>query len=137
MGNGLIIFGIFWMSVTSLLALRLGLQHHPHVHLLKRLMKQNEYEEFENHRSEWEWRKAVHGHQMLMSLVAIVIGLIVPHMTNSSGLYIYIMGTLLMLAPILWGIFGTWYFQPLLGLGDIFFGIGIIMSGIAYVKTVL
>jgi len=101
MGNILIISGIFWMSVNSLLALRLGLQHHPHVRLLKRLMKQNEYEEFENHRSDWEWKRTVHGHQMLMSLVSIVIGLLVPHMTNSSGLYIYIMGTMLMLAPIL------------------------------------
>jgi hypothetical protein len=133
--NSMILFGLFWTAVNSIVfGLRLGFDHEKHVDTLKRLMEQRKLEEFENCRSQWEWRKAVHGHSILLSLIAIVMGMLVPMMTSSSLLYINIMGVLLVLPPILWSFFGTWFFKPLLGLGDFFFVIGIIMGCISYGK---
>lgn len=137
MGECLIVFGLLWMTVNSLLALRIGFQHESHVDLLKVLMKEKNYEEFETHRSRWQWRKAVHAHGMLLSLITVIIGMLVPRMTGSSSLYINIMGVLLICAPILWSIFGTWFFKPLLGLGDLFFAAGIMMACLAFLKQFL
>jgi len=134
MGEYLIMFGLFWMAVNSLSALRIGLQHEKHVDLLKDLMKEKYYEEFEKRRSAWQWRKAVHAHSMLLSLITVIMGMLVPMMTGSSSLFINIMGGFLICAPILWTIFGTWFFKPLLGLGDIFFATGIMMGCLAFLK---
>lgn len=137
MGECLIVFGLLWMAVNSLCALRIGLQHESHVDLLKALMKEKNHEEFEEHRSSWQWRKAVHAHGMLLSLIAIIMGMLVPMMTGSSSLFVNIMGGLLICAPILWSIFGTWFYKPLLGLGDLFFAAGIMMACLAILKRFL
>lgn len=135
MDQYLIVFGLFWMSVNCMTAmLRLGLRHEAHVDLLKRLMKEKKYEEFEEHRSSWQWQKAVHGHSMLFSIIAIVAGLLVPMMAGSSSIYINIMGGCFIAAPILWTFFGTWFFKPLLALGDILFSAGIVMAFLALAK---
>lgn len=137
MGEYLIVFGLFWMAVNSLLALRIGMQHESHVEALKVLIREGNHEEFEEQRSDWQWRKAVHAHGMLLSLVAVVVGLLVPMMSGTSSLFIDIMGGLLIGAPILWTIFGTWFFKPLLGLGDLFFAAGITMGCLALLKQLL
>ena len=137
MGECLIVFGLLWMAVNSLSALRIGLQHEKHVDLLKGLMKEKNYEEFEERRSAWQWRKAVHAHGMLLSLITVIMGMLVPMMGGSSGLFINIMGGLLICAPILWTIFGTWFFKPLLGLGDLCFATGIMMGCLAFLKQLL
>ena len=99
-------------------------------------MKDKRYEDFEDARSKWQWKKAVHAHGMLLSVVAIVVGLLIPMMTNSSAMFINIMGGLLILAPIMWSIFGNWFVKPLLGLGDMAFSIGITMGCLAFIKVV-
>ena len=80
-------------------------------------MKEKNYEEFEENRGHWQWGKAVHAHGMLLSLITVIMGMLVPMMTGSSTIFVYIMGGLLMCPPILWSIFGTWFFKPLLGFG--------------------
>ena len=137
MGDYLILFGLLWMTINSLLALRIGMQHESHVDLLKALMREKNYEAFEEYRSSWQWRKAVHAHGMLLSLITVIIGMLVPMMTSSSSLFVNIMGGLLICAPILWSIFGTWFFKPLLGLGDLCFAAGIIMAFLGFLKQLL
>jgi len=137
MGEYLIIFGLFWMALNSLLALRIGMQHEAHVDALRALVREGNHEEFEKQRSDWQWRKAVHAHGMLLSLVAVIVGLLVPMMSSTSSLFINVMGGLLICAPILWTIFGTWFFKPLLGLGDLFFATGITMGCLALLKQLL
>jgi len=134
MGEYLIMFGLFWIAANSLLALRIGMQHESHVDKLKVLIRDGKYEEFELQRSKWQWRRTVHAHGMLLALVGVVVGLLVPRMTTSSGLFIDIMGGLLICAPILWTFFGTWFVKPLLGLGDLCFASGVVMGCLALLK---
>ncbi len=134
MSEYLIMFGLFWIAANSLLALRLGMQHESHVDGLKALISEGNYEEFEQQRSEWQWRKAVHAHGMLLALVGVAVGLLVPRMTSTSSLFINIMGGLLICAPVLWTIFGAWFVKPLLGLGDLCFASGVVMACLALMK---
>jgi len=135
MGEYLIIFGLSWIAVNSLLALSIGMQHESHVDGLKVLISEGNYREFEQQRSDWQWRKAVHAHGMLLALVGVAVGLLVPRMTSTSSLFINIMGGLLICAPILWTIFGTWFVKPLLALGDLCFALGIMMGCLALLKS--
>lgn len=135
MSEYLIMFGLFWMAINSVAAIKFGLQHESHVEALKSLMKDKCYEEFEEIRSRWQWKKAVHAHGMLLSMIAIVIGILIPMMTNSSAVFISIMGGLLIFAPVMWSVFGNWFFKPLLGLGDLAVTLGIIMSCLAFMKV--
>lgn len=134
MGEYLVIFGLVWIATNSLLALRIGMQHESHVDRLEVLIREANFEEFEKKRSDWQWKKAVHAHGMLLALVAVAVGLLVPRMTSSSSVFINIMGGLLIFAPILWTIFGRWFVKPLLALGDLCFVFGIVMGCVALLK---
>jgi hypothetical protein len=134
MGEYLVVFGLVWIAVNSLLALRIGMQHESHVDGLEVLIREGSYEEYEKKRSKWQWKKAVHAHGMLLALVAVAVGLVVPRMTSSSGSFINIMGALLICAPILWTVFGRWFVKPLLALGDLCFVSGIVMGCLALLK---
>jgi len=51
------------------------------------------------------------------------------------SLFVSIMAGLLIGAPILWTIFGTWFVKPLLGLGDLCFASGNLMACLALLRA--
>lgn len=123
--------GLFMIVLNSFRGFMLGVKHEAHVELLRNLIAKKKLEEYEIARGQWQWRKAVHAHGMLLSMVTIVIGLLVPSM-NCPGWFIAVMGGMLIVAPIAWSIFGWWFYKPLLGLGDILFILGILMGAAGY-----
>ena len=114
----------------------MGLKHESHGERLFNLMKENKLEEYEQIRNAWQWKSAVHAHGMLLSLVTLAIGLLIPQIIGSD-VYIVIMCGLLMISPVIWSIFGWWFFKPILGLGDFCFVIGIFMGAIGFIRGVI
>ena len=128
--------GLFGIVLNSFRALMMGLRHEAHVELLQNLLAEKNFQQYEVARGQWQWRKAVHAHGMLLSMVTIVVGLLVPSM-NCPGLFIAVMGTFLIVPQITWSIFGWWFHRPLLGLGDVLFVLGVIMGTVGYLGGVL
>ena len=128
--------GLFSIVLNSFRAFMMGLRHEAHVELLQNLIAEKKFEEYEVTRGQWQWRKAVHAHGMLLSIVTIVVGLLVPAM-SCPGWFIVVMGTLLIVPQVTWSIFGWWFHRPLLGLGDILFILGVIMGTVGYLGGVL
>jgi len=128
--------GLFWIVLNSFRALMMGLTHEAHVELLKNLIAEKDFQQYEVARGQWQWRKAVHAHGMLLSMVTIVVALLVPSM-NCPGWFIVVMGTFLIVPPMTWSIFGWWFHRPLLGLGDILFVLGATMGTVGYLGGVL
>ena len=128
--------GLIGIVLNSFRALMMGLRHEAHVELLQNLIAEKNFREYEVARGQWQWRKAVHAHGMLLSMVTIVVGLLVPSM-NCPGLFVVVMGTFLIVPQITWSIFGWWFHRPLLGLGDVLFVLGVIMGTVGYLGGVL
>jgi len=136
MGNVLIGFSLFWISINCLRGLQMGFKHESHGELLLSLIKEKKFEEYERTRNDWQWKSAVHAHAILLSLVALAIGMILPQIIGSQ-IYIVIMCGLLIVSPVIWSIFGYWFNKPVLGLGDFCFIIGIFMSAIGFIRGIV
>lgn len=128
--------GLLLIVLNSFRGVMLGWRHEAHVELLRDLIAEKKYEEYETARGQWQWRKAVHAHGMVLSMVTIVVALLVPSM-NCPHWFIAVMGALLIMAPIAWSVFGWWYHKPLLGLGDIFFLLGVLMGTGGYLSGII
>jgi hypothetical protein len=120
-------FSLIGITLSSLRGLSLGAKHEAHVAALKRLIRIGQLTQYEEQRSEWQWKSAVHAHATLFCLVTIIVALTIPHM-GYTELMVRIMGGLFIMAPILWSIFGWWFNKPLLALGDFCFILAMGMS---------
>lgn len=136
MDNVLIGFSLCWIAMNCLRGLQLGFKHEAHGETLLALIKEKKFEAYEQTRNDWQWKSAVHAHATLLSLVALAVGIILPQIIGSD-IYKIILCGLLMVAPVLWSIFGYWFNKPLLGLGDFCFAIGIFMSAIGFVRGMI
>lgn len=120
MASILIAFGLSWMVVAALIGLHLGVKHVAHIDELGTLAAKSDLAEFQRTLEAYKWRSSVHGHSMLFSLSAIVVGLVLPGTGYSPGT-IGMLASALMAATVVWTASSLRRIRPLMGLADITF----------------
>ena len=133
MADILMAFGFIWITNGTFVGLYMGAKHEAHVDRLVHLIKDNKLVEYEKTRGAWQWKSVVHAHGSLLSLVAIAVAHVMP-MMHYNHTALVVMTSLFIVAPIIWSIFGWWFFKPLLAIGDLCFAAGMVMAVIGLPK---
>ncbi|MFA7282817.1 MAG: hypothetical protein WC100_22255 [Sterolibacterium sp.] len=117
MANVLMTFGFSWMVVAAIIGFLLAKRHEVSLAQLEKIAAAGNLAEYHRVNDGYKWNKTIHAHAFLFSVVAVLVGLVIPKMAYSpmvtDGLAIA-----LMCAAVVWTLGSIRSLVPIMAIGD-------------------
>ena len=134
MANMLLLFGFSWMVVSAIIGLLLAKRHEATVEDLGVIAARGDLAEYHRVEVEYKWKKLVHVHAFLFSVVAVCIGLALGRMNYPAAVQEGLAAAL-MLATVVWTLGTMRLNRPLMAIGDLAMLASIVVAAVGMFRA--
>jgi len=135
MGKVMIAVGLIWLFIWCLCGFYLGVLYEPYINEMKSLAEQGNLTGFWDTFSSWKSHAVAHSHALCFSFVLILIALSMPYIEFSDKTKC-IIGLLLIIGVVLFGISDWFKLIPLIMIGGVLIVAMVLVSFIGVLRGI-